>query len=327
MKKTAFVTGSTGFLGLNLIEELLKRDWCVIAFKLKSDNSPFITKLDVKIAEGNLSDYDSLVRALPFEADAFFHVAGSTSMWSKNDRQQYLINVEGTRNVVKVAFQKKAKKLIYTSSIAAYGYHNGPVNESTTSNALSCGMNYNKTKYLAEEVIKDGVKKGLPAVIINPVNIIGPYDTANWTKQFLRPIYQNKLPAIPPGRAMWCYSRDVADAHVNAVENGEIGANYLLGGVEASFKDVVNEIEKLLGKKLSTHVQSKYVLKFLTAVLMTKSKIDRKEPLLTPAKYKRAIGSITCNYDKAIRDLHYHASSLKTMIDASFVWLKKENLL
>lgn len=100
-----------------------------------------------------------------------------------------------------------------------------------------------------------------------------------------------------------------------------------MGGVEASFKDVVNEIEKLLGKKLSTHVQSKYVLKFLTAVLMAKSKIDGKEPLLTPAKYKRAVGSIACNYDRAMRDLHYHASPLKTMIEDSYVWLKKENLL
>lgn len=229
MKKTAFVTGSTGFLGLNLIEELLKRDWNVIAFKLESVDSPFLSKLDAITVAGDLNDYNSIVNALPFEVDAIFHVAGSTSMWSKNDRLQYLINVEGTQNVVKAAFQKRAKRLIYTSSISAYGYHSGPVNESTVSNALNCGMNYNKTKYQAEEVIKDAVKKGLPAIIINPVNIIGPYDTINWTKQFLRPIYQNKLPAIPPGRAMWCYSRDVADAHINAVENGEIGGELSIG--------------------------------------------------------------------------------------------------
>lgn len=325
--KTAFVTGSTGFLGLNLIEELVRMDWKIIAFHLPGVDLKYLSQFDVVKMEGNMNDGVSLADAIPYGVDAIFHTAGNTSMWSMNDKQQYNDNVIGTQNMINAALEKKAKKFIYTSSIAAYGYHKNPVSEATKSNALKCNMNYNKTKYLAEQIVKRAATKGLPAVILNPVNIIGPYDVNNWTKQFVKPVYNNELLVIPPGRAMWCHVKDVVNAHINAVEYGQIGENYLLGGMEASFKDVVNEIERQLGKKLSTHVQSKYVLKLLTIILMLKSKIDGKEPALTPAKYKRVVGSITCDYDKAIRTLKYNVSPIEKMIRDSFNWLKKENLL
>lgn len=117
-------------------------------------------------------------------------------------------------------------------------------------------------------------------VILNPINIIGPYDINNWTRQFIKPVYNDKL-----------------------------------------------EVERQLGKKHSNHVQSKYVLKFLTVILGLKSKIDGKEPALTPAKYIRAIGSITCNYNKATEVLNYKTSSLSKMVKDSCDWLRKESLL
>jgi dihydroflavonol-4-reductase len=327
MDKIAFVTGSTGFLGLNLIEELQRQQWKIIAFHVADADLKYLSRFDVIRKEGNLNDLGCLLEALPQDVDAIFHTAGNTSMWSKNNQQQFQDNVIGTQNLVVAAMQRKARKFIYTSSVAAYGYHKNPVTEATPSNALTSKMNYNITKYLAEQSVKEAVTRGLPAVILNPINIIGPYDVNNWTRQFVRPIYYNQLPAIPPGRAMWCHVGDVVDAHIKAVVAGVIGENYLLGGVEASFKDVVNEIEKLLGKKQSTRVQPPWVLKVLTILLSAKSMLDGKEPMLTPEKYRRAVGCITCNYRKAEQVLEYKTSSLETMIKDSYAWLKRENLL
>jgi nucleoside-diphosphate-sugar epimerase len=135
------------------------------------------------------------------------------------------------------------------------------------------------------------------------------------------------LPAIPPGKAMWCHVKDVVDAHINAVDRGSVGENYLLGGTEARFIDVVNEIEKLLRKKESRFVQPKWVMKILVFVLFLKAKIDGKEPMLTKEKYYRAVGYIRCNYDKAVKTLDYQTSSLSAMIKDSYDWLKSENLL
>jgi len=257
-----------------------------------------------------------------------FHLAANTSAWAKNNARQYIDNVDGTRNMVNAALQKNVGRFIYTSSISAFGYHPDKcINEQTVSNALTCGMQYNRTKFLAENIVKDAVKKGLNAVILNPCNIIGPYDTNNWTRQFIRPIYKGQLPAVPPGKAMWCHVKDIVDAHISAVDKGVPGEKYLLGGTEANFVDIVNEIERLLGKAETHRVQPAWLLKLLVGVLFLKSKIDGKEPILTPEKYNRAVAYIRCDYSKASAVLGYRTSPLSVMLKDSFTWLKSENLL
>jgi dihydroflavonol-4-reductase len=328
MKRTAFITGSTGFLGLNLIEELSNHGWDITALHVPSADLKYLSKYNVTKVCGNIIDYDFLRKALPSNVDAIFHLAANTSAWAKNNRQQYIDNVVGTQNMVNIALEKKAKRFIYTSSISAYGYHpDKTIIESTVSNAMTCKMNYNKTKYQAELVVKEAVKKGLGAVILNPCNIIGPYDTNNWTRQLIRPIYNGKLSLVPPGKAMWCHVKDIVHAHINAVDRGGIGENYLLGGTEARFIDVVNEIERRMGKKESHSVQPGWIMHILVFVLFIKSKVDGKEPLLTKEKYNRAVGYIRCNFDKAVETLEYKTTSLEIMINDTFHWLEKENLL
>ena len=328
MQKTAFVTGASGFLGLNLIQELSKQHWKIVALHLPTDNLKYLSKYDLTLVGGNLSEAGLLCRAIPDQVDAVFHLAANTSAWARNNAQQYIDNVDGTRNMVEAALQKKAQRFIYTSSISAFGYHPQEcINEQTVSNALTCGMQYNRTKFLAEKIVKEAGKQGLNAVILNPCNIIGPYDTNNWTRQFIRPIYDGKLPAVPPGRAMWCHVKDIVEAHISAVDRGTAGENYLLGGCEASFLEVVNEIERILGKAETHRVQPAWLLKLLVGLLFLKSKLDGQEPMLTPEKYNRAVAYIRCDYSKASAVLGYRTSPLSVMLNDSFLWLKSENLL
>jgi dihydroflavonol-4-reductase len=329
VQKTAFVTGASGFLGLNLIQSLLQQNWQVIGLHLPNDNLTYLSRLEgVTMVAGELKDVDVLVRSIPGGADALFHVAANTSAWARNNARQYLDNVEGTRNVVQAALQKKVRRFIYTSSISAYGYHPGEiVNEMTVSNALTCGMQYNRTKFLAENIVKEAVHDGLNAVILNPCNIIGPYDTKNWTRQFIRPVYRGNLATVPPGKAMWCHVRDIVDAHISAVEQGGAGENYLLGGTEARFLEVVNEIERQLGKPESRRVQPAWLLRMIVPLLSFQSKMDGQEPILTPEKYNRAVAYIACDYRKAAASLGYHTSPLSDMIRDALNWLKKEDLL
>ncbi|MDC7124938.1 MAG: NAD-dependent epimerase/dehydratase family protein [Spirochaetales bacterium] len=58
----AFVTGAAGFLGVNLVKELLAQDWEVIAFHLTSDNLKNLSGMDIQYEEGNILDYESLLR-------------------------------------------------------------------------------------------------------------------------------------------------------------------------------------------------------------------------------------------------------------------------
>ncbi len=326
MEKVAFVTGSTGFLGRNLMEELYKRKWKIIALQYQHDKQIDLSNFGATSVKGDIIDYDSMQTLIPENVDSIFHVAGNTSAWSKNNERQYRDNVLGTQNVVRAALEKKAKKFIFTSSISAYGYHGVKIDENVESNALTCGINYHKTKYLAEQVVKNAVKKGLNAVIINPCNIMGPYDIQNWAS-LIKSVYNDNLKGMPPGRAMFCHAKDIVDAHINAVDKGVTGENYLLGGVEASFKEVFNEIEKILGKKQTVATSSKFKLKLVMLVFMLKSKFDKKEPLITPEKYTRLVGRVSCNYDKAVKHLQYKTSPISEMILDSYNWLNENNML
>src|SRR3546814_18447262 len=82
-----------------------------------------------------------------------------------------------------------------TSSIVAYGIHGGTITEDTPTRASTDGVNYVRSKALAEREVRKGISAGLPAVIVNPSNIIGPYDTASWSRLF-RLVRQGRLPAI-----------------------------------------------------------------------------------------------------------------------------------
>ena len=313
----------------NLIEELLCRDWEVTALCLPSDNIDWLKQPSVHAVFGNIVDRASLVAAMPDAPDGVFHMAANTSTWSRGDAQQYRDNVFGTELMLDVALQKAAKRFVYTSSISAWGYQPGRcIDESTPSNAMTCGVNhYGKTKYLAERLVRQAVERGLSAVILNPVNILGPHDVNNWTKQLIRPVSEGTLGIVPPGKAMWAYVEDIVDAHIAAVDRGAVGENYLLGGVEASFKEVINETERLLGKPLSTRTASKAVLWLALQAATIKSKFDGKEPFLTVERYSRAVAHISCRYDKAVRDLGFKTTPLRVALEATIRWLTDEHLL
>ena len=329
MKRQAFVTGATGFLGRNLVEELAHRDWEITALCLPTDNTELLKGPGINVVTGNITDRESLVAAMPNAPDAVFHVAANTSSWSAHDAQQYQDNVIGTGNMLDVALLKGAKRFVYTSSISSYGYQPGRrLDESTPSNAMTCGhYNYGKTKYLAEQLVRTAVQSGLSTVILNPVNILGPYDVNNWTKQLIRPVFEGKMLIVPPGKAMWCYVKDAVDAHIAAVDHGAIGENYLLGGDEASFREMINEIERQMGKLLSTRVTPKAVLWLAMMASELKSKLDGKEPSLTVERYKRAVAHISCNFDKAARDLGFKVTPLRVTLQATIRWLTGEHFL
>ena len=326
MSRRAFVTGGTGFVGLNLIAELQKADWEIFALHRKSSNLKYLSQFQVNLVEASIDNEQELSSIFPDDIDVVFHVASNTSVWSMNNAQQYRDNVIGTKNMVQCAIDKNVDKFIYTSSIAAYGIHGTCIKEDTSSNAESCGIHYNKTKYLAEKEIQQGVKNGLNAVIINPIHIVGKYDSSNWA-QIVQAVYNNNLPGIPSGSGMFCNVKDVVKAHIAAIDKGENGENYLLGGPEAGFKEVINVVQKILGMKESEKVTPNWVLKLGMHLFMFGSAFTSKEPQLTPEKFEMITGKMVCDYSKAERELGYQTTDLKTSLSESYEWLKQENLL
>ena len=323
--KSAFVTGSTGFLGLNLIEELCQGDWEVLALTLPGEDLHYLSMFPVRTVTGNILDTRSLLAAMPEEVDAVFHLAGDTSTWSKHNERQRKINVDGTINTLNAAIEKNTGRFIYTSSISAFGFHTDSISETTVSTAAQSGVNYHMTKFAAEQEIRKKTGE-IQSVILNPCNVIGPYDQKNWA-QTVKAVYQNRLPGYPPGLGTFAHVKDIVRAHIAAAEIENPLGQYVLGGTPVSFKEVFQTIENILGRPHSGKVISKSKLKTAMYLLQLKSWFDRQEPMITEEKYKRLVGTQLCDDRLAQRDLALQRTSLEKMFTDSYQWLLQENLL
>ena len=326
--KRAFITGAAGFVGLNLIEELNKENekWDIIALYLPGEDIIRLSEFNnVQTIEGNILNTDSLLKAIPEKVDVVFHLAGDTSTWSKNNARQYRINVEGTINMLDASIEKKAGRFIYTSSISSFGFHDDPISEATVSTAMQSGVNYHKTKYLAEQEVNKRSGK-LKTVILNPCNVIGPYDRVNWA-QTIKSVYNGKVSGYPPGIGTFAHVKDIARAHVEAGSREGLGSQYVLGGTQATFKEAFDTIAIVLNKKPSDKALSKSTLRVATFIFKLKSLINKKEPTLSMEKYKRIVGKQIIDDRKAVKDLDHKRTPLKKMFEDSYTWLMQENLL
>ena len=325
--KKAFVTGADGFLGINLVSELVREQWNVIAFHLPSDDTKELEGLGVELAEGDILDYASLLSAMPEDSGLIvFHVAGDTSMWHKHAERQHAVNVIGTRNVARAAMERGVSRMVFTSSISAYGFHNGRIDEQTVSNALLCRMNYNKTKYLAEQEIRNAIANGLNAVIVNPCNMLGSYDRHGWSALILNAA-KGRLKFVGSGTGTFAHVKDVARAHIKAAEQGITGENYLLGGIEISFLEIGTEIYRLIGKRGKPVALPSFFLRAAAGCVELFSFFMNKEPALTYPRYKRLTGRIRCNDEKARRELGFSTVPIREMLADSYRWLLAGSLL
>jgi dihydroflavonol-4-reductase len=324
--KTAFVTGGAGFLGLNLVEQLLAAEWKVVVFDSATPDAAQMAERGVSFVKGDITDPASCERALPAGVEAVFHVAGDTSHWKLGDARQTRVNVEGTRNVVSAALRREARRLVHTSSIAAYGIQPRRISEVLPSTALESPINYFRTKRLAELEVERGRERGLDAVILNPSNILGPHDRSGWSR-FFTLIDQGRLPGVPSGRASFCHAREVAAAHIAAWERGRSGHHYLLGGADATFLAVVQQIGELLGRPTPSRTTPALLSKGAGRLSLWGSYLTRREPDITPEKATLLSSELVCSSAKAEHELGYVGVPLETMLEDCHRWLLAQGLL
>lgn len=323
---SAFVTGGTGFVGLNLIQQLRAAQWEVTACHRQSSNLELIRRFGPRLVVADVVDREALLAAMPERPDAVFHLAASVNFWQPRNAEQTRVNVEGTRNVVLAAIERKAQRFIHMSSAAAWGPSEGDViDETTPSRAPGHRVNYFRTKWLAEQEVLRGIERGLPAVIINPANILGPYDPNTWSRAFTL-AKQGRMPFSPPGAAPWCHVREVARALIVAVERGGIGERYLLGGTQGSYRELFQIVHELLGQK-APRVAPRWLLLPLAALRDWASRLTGKEPEITPDMASLLATRFEVRSSKAERELGYRSVPLREMVEDTFEWLRAEHLV
>ncbi|QUD90116.1 SDR family oxidoreductase [Phenylobacterium montanum] len=326
MGRTAFVTGGTGFVGLNLVQQLKADGWDVVALHRRSSDLSLLNRFSPRLAEGSITDQASLLAAIPDGIDTLFHVAGDTSMWRRKNAEQTRNNVDGTRNVVEAALAKGVRRLVVTSSISAYGPVEGEIDETTPSRAAQSRVNYELTKWQAQEIARAAVPRGLEVVIMQPGAIMGPYDIGTWSRLFVM-VRDNKLPGVPPAGLTFTHVQEVVKAHIAAADRGENGGQYLLGGENRTMLELVQEIARLLGKPAPQKAMPAWLIRIVAQVGDFASNFTGQEPSITPEIAEGLGGMNIVTSAKAQRELGYKVVPLSVMVKDCYDWMVAEGRL
>jgi dihydroflavonol-4-reductase len=325
----AFVTGGTGFLGTHLIHELSQEGWQIkVLVRATSDLSRIEALPGIEFILGDITDIESLRKAIPANVDAVFHLAGSVAVLPAHlEHTRFAINEQGTKNMVDVCLEKNIGRFIYTSTVAIFDWEHGPrITEDTPKNEWSDDP-YVRSKKLADDEVDKGVLAGLDVVYLHPSAIFGRYDRDGWATAFKEVNKGLPMNMGTPGGGSVCNARTVMSAHVKAYHQGKCGERYILSGTDQTWFEVMQKIAVIL-EKPPLHKPLPTPLFNLTCMVERFfSGLMGKEPLLSKHVQDIVGAYIYSSSAKAIEVLEYDVSTVDEMLMDSYTSLKEEGLL
>lgn len=317
-----FLTGGDGFLGSNLVRELIKQGHSIKVLVQPNRQTSTLDGLDIEIVEGDLLNLEELKTAAS-GSEAIFHVAANTNIWPSKSALVNKINIEGTKNIISLSKELNIKKLIYvgTANSFSFGTKAKPGIEGTPYLAGKYGLDYMDSKFKAHQIVLDAVKDGVPAVVVNPTFMLGPYDSMPSSGAMIIAIYLQKLPGYAPGGRNYICVKDAAVGIANALEKGKIGESYIIGNKNLSYKEAFSLIANVLGVKPPKISMPKIAVLAYGKLSMLIYKISGNKPVVSYPMAKIACDTHYFSAAKAVRELELPQTPLEEGIKESFNWL------
>jgi dihydroflavonol-4-reductase len=324
------LTGADGFLGINTIHELINRTYTVRAFLEPQRHIPYIANLKIEKCYGNILNYSETANALQ-GCDAVIHTAACTDIWPAKSEKVRNVNITGTKNIISAAIETKIKRLVYigTANTFSYGTKEKPGNESGNNYmTVNYGIDYISSKSLAHKMILDAVKqKRLPAVIVNPTYMLGPYDSKPGPGAMIRAVYKKKIPGYTMGGRNFIYVRDAACGIANALTLGRIGESYILGNENLTYQEIFNKIANVAKVNPPRIRIPDFLIKVYGLLGSIKGFLTGIQPTVS---YPMACISCDRHFyssDKAVKELQLPQTNIDIAIHESFLWLKENGYL
>jgi len=322
------VTGANGFIGSAVVRLLLDKGHEVrVLVRPNSDKRNF-AGLELEIIEGDLNNIASLKRAVT-GCHTLFHLAADYRLWIPDPKNMYKTNVDGTRNLIIVATEAGVDKIIYTSSVATLGMNQDgtPSDETTPVSLEDMTGHYKRSKFLAEQEVNKLIKEqSSPVIIVNPSTPVGPRDIKPTpTGKIVLDTIRHRMPAYVDTGLNIVHVDDVANGHLLALEKGEIGERYILGGDNMTLASILEYICISQDMPPPT-IKLPHNLVLPIAWFMERiAGITGKEPRATVDSVRMSKKMMFFSSDKAKEKLAYQSrpgvEGLKDAID----WFNKEN--
>lgn len=324
------VTGPDGVLGSNLVRELINRSYDVSVLLLEGTKSPTLDGLPIQRFYGNILNTDDLNRSFA-QQDVVIHCAAATSVFPARNTFVNTVNIGGTQNIINATLANGIKRLVYVGTANSFGYGTTESNAGKEGNpyiSVKYGLDYMDSKRKAQELVLDAVaQQGLPAVIVNPTFMIGPYDSKPSSGQMILALHKGKVPGYTSGGKNYIAVKDAAFAIANAIDMGRIGECYILGNENLSYQEAFKKIAVAIGATPPKRKLTDFMVKTYGSANSLFAKIFRFHPSVTK---ELAVISCDTHYysaDKARKELNLPQTPIEVAARECFQWFEENGYL
>ena len=248
---TALVLGATGYIGGAIARAAVEAGWRVRSLRRRLGAVGSTGDLPIEWYEGDLNRPGTLPPAFR-EAEVVFHAAGYYPRRSGPVAGHVAEGVRQTRGVLEAAMAAGVRRLLYTSTLTTIG--RPPHGESRLADERDLYLPgslptaaYYECKFAMENEVLRACAAGLPAVVLNPTAVLGPGDTSPTLGGIILAAARGWGWAWLEAEVNLVDVRDVAAAHLAAVDRGEIGQRYIVGGHNVPLRQAMTMLASLAG--------------------------------------------------------------------------------
>jgi dihydroflavonol-4-reductase len=244
-----FLTGATGFVGHHVAQTLAAEGAELRLLVRKTSNLKNLEGIRGETHVGDLSEPESLRPALA-GCDAVVHVAADYRLWIRDPKAMYRTNVDGTRELLRMARETEVPRFVYTSSVATMHFRTDGlvINEDTPVSLKDMVGHYKRSKFLAEREAVAAAEGGQKVIILNPTTPIGPNDAKPTpTGRIFVDFLNRKFPAYMDTGLNLVDVAEVARTHAAALTVGTPGKRYILGGANLTLKQILDKMSAITG--------------------------------------------------------------------------------
>lgn len=315
------VTGATGFIGWHVAQQLRDRGEEVRCLVRATSDTTRLTPLGVELAVGDLRDAESLQAACA-GCETVYHVAADYRLWSKDPQELYRSNVDGTRALLDAA--AGASRIVYTSSVGVLGHHadGRPADEDTPVTVHDMIGHYKRSKYLAEELVRERAAAGQPIVIVNPSTPVGEQDVKPTpTGQIIVDFLRGKMPGFVDTGLNLVDVRDVAAGHLLAAARGVSGERYILGHRDMTLAEILATLAELTGRP-APKLRVPFAVAFAAAYADTfwNVVVRRRAPSIPIEGVRMSRHKMYFSPAKAVRDLGLPQTPVEEPLRRAIDW-------
>ena len=320
-----FLTGATGFIGHHVAHALAADGAKLRLLVRKTSNLANLEGIKGETHVGDLAEPNSLKPALD-GCDAVVHVAADYRLWIPDPAAMYKANVDGTRELLRLAREAKVKRFVYTSSVATMHFRTDGVviNEDTPVCLGDMVGHYKRSKFLAEQEAIKAAQAGQQVIILNPTSPIGPNDAKPTpTGRIILDFLTGKFPAYMDTGLNLVDVTEVARTYVTALTKGKPGNRYILGGENLTLKQILDKMALITGLKSPT-VEIPFIVAATYAFFeeWITGRIRGKEPRATFEEVRMGRKKMFASSARAEQELGFRIVPVYPAMRAAIEWFQ-----